>query len=312
MIPARLQSRADELSVQQLRSFLLVYERQSFSEAARELELSAPTVWEQVKTVERRYAAQFFERRGRRIVITPAAELLYNSLRPLLLGLDSTFELVREQAGHGPKVLNLAVGMRMALEELTSPLAQFRKSFSDVRLKLIHGDTRTSEGLVATGEADLALTLEPPPGSGDATVRRQRVYEIDYLVLFPKRHPLAKRSALDLHELVLHPLVVGHTGTSNRRRLEEALQREGLLDKLRTVVETDNSAFTAACVRAGMGVGVLAGQPDGALTKGLAVRPLREALGRAWVVVVWKEGRLLPSAALALIDLVSRIQHSQP
>ena len=92
---------SDALGVQQLRAFCRVFERQSYAAAARELGLSVPTVWEQVRAVERRYGLELLERRGRRIVGGPAAETLYRALRPLLAGLDSTFELMREGAGQG-------------------------------------------------------------------------------------------------------------------------------------------------------------------------------------------------------------------
>lgn len=79
---------ADELTVQQLRSFCVVFDKQSYSEAARSTGLSVPTIWEQVRKLEKRYSTVLFEKRGRRIQSTPAAELLYESLRPLLTGLE--------------------------------------------------------------------------------------------------------------------------------------------------------------------------------------------------------------------------------
>src|SRR5262245_13936922 len=99
--------RADELTVQQIRSFCLVVERQSYATAAKEMGFSVPTVWEQVRSLEKRYDARLFERRGRRIVPTPAAEVLYRSLRSLLSGLDSTFELLREERGQHPRHLTV-------------------------------------------------------------------------------------------------------------------------------------------------------------------------------------------------------------
>src|SRR5262245_4920997 len=95
--------KADELTVQQLRSFCTVFERQSYSAAAKTIGMSVPTVWEQVRGLEKRYATTLFERRGRQIHPTPSAHLLYQSLRALLAGLDSTFELVREHGGAYPR-----------------------------------------------------------------------------------------------------------------------------------------------------------------------------------------------------------------
>jgi DNA-binding transcriptional LysR family regulator len=117
--------RANDLTVQQLSSFCLVFERQSYSVAAKELGLSVPTVWDQVQSLARRYDTLLFEKRGRRIFPTPSAEVLHEALGPLLAGVDSTFDLVREGKAQGP-ALTIVVGVRMMLEELGPPLKRFR------------------------------------------------------------------------------------------------------------------------------------------------------------------------------------------
>jgi DNA-binding transcriptional LysR family regulator len=296
--------RADELTVQQLRSFCLVVERQSYAAAAKELSFSVPTVWEQVRGLEKRYDTALFQRQGRRIVPTPAAALLYPALRSLLTGLDSTFELLREERGDPPRQLTLVTGVRMMLEDLGKPLARFKDQHPGVRLRLIHGDNREAERLIRAGDADLALTLEPGPNLAGDAVCYERAYRIECLALFPKGHPLAPRPVLRLADLVAHPLVVGHATTYGRHLLDRALHREGLLGRLRIAAETDNSAFTSACVRAGMGIGILAGQAHGMLSRGLVTRSLRRQLGQAWIVFLWRKGRHLTQAARTLMEFI--------
>jgi DNA-binding transcriptional LysR family regulator len=297
-------SPADQLSVQQLRAFCLVFERQSFTAAATEMGLSAPTIWEQVRALEGRYGGVLFERRGRRIQPTPVAGLLFESLKPLLAGVDSTFELLREAGGDHPRGLTLVTGARMMLEDLGPALKQFQKRFPQVALRLMHGNAKAAEDLVVAGAADLALTLEPGPGGAGRGVTVERAYPIDYLALIPKRHRLAGGAALSLRALVGYPLVVGHSGTYGRQLLQQALHREGLLGRARIVAETDTSAFTIACVRAGMGLGVVAGRPAGFLTRDLVARTLQPQLGQAWIALLWKKGQLLSQTVQALIELV--------
>lgn len=64
-----------------------------------------------------------------------------------------------------------------------------------------------------------------------------------------------------MRELVKHPLVVTAPGTHGRDALDQTLHAQRLTAEI--VVETDNSGFTIACVQAGMGLGILAGRPDG-------------------------------------------------
>ena len=152
--------RADELTVQQLRSFCAVYERGSYAEAAADLGLAVPTIWEQVRTLAARYGVPLFARKGRRIEPTPAAAVLFDALRPVLAGVDSSFHLVHE-ATDGEQTLTVVAGVRMLLEDLGEPLARFHALHPNVRLRLTHGDNRAAGAKVAAGEADLGLTLEP-------------------------------------------------------------------------------------------------------------------------------------------------------
>jgi len=295
---------ADDLAVQQLRSFCMVFEKQSYSAAAQVAGLSVPTIWEQVRALEKRYRTVLFERRGRRIQSTPAAALLYQSLRTLLAGLDSTFELLREGRGDYPRTVTLVTGARMMLEDLGPPLKQFRDQYDNVCLRLLHFNDRAAEELVANGEADLALTLEPGPGVIGNRVCVERAYPIDYLVVCPKRHPLGGKTSLCLEDLADYPLVVGHGGTYGRQLLEQALHHEGLSERVKVVAETDTSAFTVACVRAGMGVGIVAGRVGGFLSRDLVVRSLQPQLGQAWIAFLWKRGKHLTVTVQTLMRLI--------
>ncbi|HEY2412571.1 MAG TPA: LysR family transcriptional regulator [Pirellulaceae bacterium] len=297
---------ADNLAVQQIRSFCVVFEKQSYAAAAAELHLAVPTIWEQVRALEKQYQAALFVRRGRRIESTPTAALLYESLRSLLSGLDSTFELVREEGGNYPRTVTLVTGARMMLEDLGRPLKQFRDRYPHICLRLLHDHDKDAEELVVQGQADLALTLEPGPGLVGPGIVSQRAYQIDYLAVFPKRHPLARKATLTLGDLAAQPLIVGHVKTYGRQLLEEAFHHAGLLERVKVVAETDTSAFTIACVRAGMGVGVVAGRPTGILSRDLVTRSLASHLGQAWIAFLWKRGKHLTVSVQTLVQLISR------
>jgi len=301
--------KADALAIRQLRAFCLVTRRQSYAAAARELGLSVPTVWEQVRMVEQQYGEPLLERQGRRIRPTPMAELLYGAVQPLLAGFDSTFDLVREQAGEAPRTLTLIAGVRMMLEDLGPPLRAFQERHPNVLLQIVHGDDREAARRIMEDAADLGLLLEPRAGQGGAALSVEPAYDIEYLGVFAPRDPLARRRDVRLADLVSRPLILGHAGTHGRQILEESLHREGLSDRLRVVVETDNSAFVLACVRAGMGVGIVAGRERGFLSRGLQVRSLRRSLGRARIVFLLKKGRR-PTRMLR--DLMDCIRGGRP
>ncbi len=297
-------NRIEALSVQQMQTFCSVYEHGGYAGAEEHLDLAPPTMWEQVKVLEKIYAAKLFQRAGRNIKPTASGHALYQILKPLLASVESSFEILAEENGQASRQIRLVTGVRMMLEELGVPFQRFREGYADVHLRLMTADNRTAQEFVLEGKADVALLIEPPPSLRTNGVAYQRLYGIEYLAVFPKRHPLTRQTCVQLADLVGEPLIVGNSNTVGRQLLEQAIVRLGLTEQLQIVAETDNSATTLACVRAGMGVGFIAGRSDGNLTRQLDSRPMTQEVGQVHVVAAYREGRQLTRALDELLRLI--------
>ena len=277
-----------------------------YSSAAAESSHSVATVWQHIQSLEKQYKVKLFEKSGRTVRPTPAADRLFRVAGELLVGLESTFDVVPgEDAATQP--LTLVTAVRMMMEDLAHPLTDFRKK-SSRPLVVLHGDNKRAEELILSGEADLALTLEPGVGMASTSIHYEPSYYVDFLAIAPKRHPFAKKESSSLRELVKHPLIVTAEGTHGRDALDQALLRDRL--KATIIAETDNSAFTIACVQAGMGVGILAGRSDGPLCSKLAVRSLKRQLGRRQIMFMWRKGRHLSKTEAELIAIVDRYRQT--
>jgi DNA-binding transcriptional LysR family regulator len=293
-----------QLTTQQIRTFCDVFERGTYAAAARAAGLSTSAVWEQVKELEKQYVFRMFRRRGRQVIPTEAGVRLYNMLKPLLTGLDSTLQVLGEAEGLQPAQITIAAGARMMIEEIAPGLAAFRRDHPDVKLRILQSSAVQVEALVVSGEADVVLTLEPGPDHLSRAVAVEPAYEIDYLLLMSPGHELDKRRQLRLADIVKHPLVVPESGSYSRHVLDEAFHRHNLWDRMKIAAETANSAFTAACVRAGLGIGIIAGRAGGILCQGLAVRPVSRWLGNTRIVFVWKSGALPSPSVRHLADSI--------
>ena len=97
-----------QLTTQQIRTFCDVFERGTYAAAARAMGLSTSAVWEQVKELEKQYDLELFQRRGRQVEATGAGTRLYELLKPLLTGLDSTLQVLGEGEGLQPTEITLA------------------------------------------------------------------------------------------------------------------------------------------------------------------------------------------------------------
>jgi DNA-binding transcriptional LysR family regulator len=250
-----------QLNTQQIRTFCDVFERGTYAAAARAAGLSTSAVWEQVKELEKQYALELFQRRGRQVEPTEAGVRLYEMLKPLLTGLDSTLQILGEGEGLQPSEITLAAGARMMIEEIGPGLAAFRQEYPDITLRVLQSSSVQVESLVVDGEVDLAMTLEPGPDHLSKAVTIEPAYEIDYLLLMPRNHELFERRQLRLADIIEYPLIVPQAGSYSRHVLDEAFHRQNLCERMKIAAETANSAFTTACVRSGVGIGIIAGRP---------------------------------------------------
>jgi DNA-binding transcriptional LysR family regulator len=299
-----MELRAESLTVQQMRTFCSVYEHGGYSNAERHLGLSGPTMWEHVKTLEMIYHQVFFERTGRNVRPTAPGHVLYQLLIPLLANIESSFEVIGEEAGDAPRQVSLVTGVRMMMEELGEPLAKFRKLNPNVKLRLMTSDNQMAQSFVLEGKADVALLIEPPPAILAKGVTCERLYPIEYLAVLPPRHRLSKQAELTLADIAAEPLILGNQNTVGRQQFEQAVFRLGLTQPLTVVAETDNSAVTVACVRAGIGVGVIAGKHDGNLTRHVTTKSLAKDLGTVNIVAAYRTGRSHTKVVRQLLDLL--------
>ena len=153
-----------DLSLQQLRGFCAICRLGSYAGAARQLGLSPSTVWEQMRGLERQFEVPLLETRDGTVQPTPEGRRLLELALPLLAGLESTREVLRQQRGRPPESITIVSGMRMLMEEIGQAIPIFRRRYPDVRLRLLYVEDREIDSLVEQGKADLGLILEPGPG----------------------------------------------------------------------------------------------------------------------------------------------------
>ena len=298
---------ADSLTMQQIITFCQVYEQGGYVGASEALGLAGPTIWEQVKALEKIYKTKLFDRSGRNIRPSAAGEVLYEMLRPILASVNSTFERLAEETDESEQRISLVTGVRMMLEELGPPLRKFQERYPASQLRLMTADNASAQQFVLDGKADLALLIEPSPALVAPGITYERLYQIEYLVALPPKHRLCRKANLTLADLTQEAMIVGNSNTIGRKMLEQARFRLGITDPLRIVVETDNSAITIACVRSGLGIGIIASRPHGNLTKNVTTRSIAEELGQVHVVAAYRQGRILTNALLTLLQLVRQI-----
>jgi LysR family transcriptional regulator, carnitine catabolism transcriptional activator len=154
------------LTPQQLSGFLHVAATGSFSEAARTLNVSQPALSRTVRTIEEAVGERLFDRDTRHVILTPAGE----ALRPIAERLVAEFadgfrELAQFVAGKGGR-LAVAVLPSLAAVLLPNVLRRFRVHYPGVEFVIRDGAASSVLDQVIQRQADLGLTVQPPPQEG--------------------------------------------------------------------------------------------------------------------------------------------------
>jgi LysR family transcriptional regulator, low CO2-responsive transcriptional regulator len=138
----------------QARAFLAVALKGSFSNAARSLRVSQPTVTNQVKAIERHYDVELFFRSGRGASLTPAGEALLPHVRAMFNSFEEAntvlLDLKGKRRGH------LHVGSYGPYDVMTV-VGRYRKRFPSVTLSVDFANSEILAEKLNNYELDVAV-----------------------------------------------------------------------------------------------------------------------------------------------------------
>jgi len=299
------------IQLEQIRSFCRVARLGSFVAAAAELELSAPTVWRQVRALERECKTHLLTRKGRAVALTVEGKTALELLEPHLTGIDSVRELLQEKLGNAPRQLTVASTSMLFSDYLGEPLQEYAATEPAVLLSLLNEPADQSLRHVVAGEADVGIVTYLPEEPLDSQLAVEDLLELPWLLTAALGHPLSKRRALKLGDLTEWPWIMPARETQPRRRLEEILRREGLRDRVRVVLESRAFSLTQTYVALGLGISLWYGGNPRKPAAGLWIRPATQWFGVTPVAIVTRKGSHLPPHVQAFLQIVRR-RLSQP
>jgi DNA-binding transcriptional LysR family regulator len=247
--------RYKEMQLAQLRSFCLAATERNFTAAAKSLGLTAPTVWQQVRALERRLQTTLLRRNGRNVELTPEGRLLLELVHPHVSGLDSLEALFGARKAAICRPLTVAAIPYLTSAYLLPPIREYTTSHPQVRLKLqvcVWFDEVLR--LVERGDADLGIMFYDREGERNLRLSYERLFDLRFVLLMPEGHPLARKKRIQPTDLIDQPLIVPPEGSFARRKLHQLLQRHDLSESVNIVMETPLLEIIRKYVAGGLGI----------------------------------------------------------
>lgn len=196
----------------QLRAFLALADAGSFVAAAEATGLSQPAIHRAVRDLEQLLGMALADRRGRGIVLNPAARRLARGVRLAAGEIAAAITEVRRDAGEGGRIVVGAMPLSRA-QLLPGAITALLRIAPAATIDVVEGSWRELVEPLRDGVIDLMIGAlrDPAPAGLD-----QRHVFVDRLAVIARPgHPLAG-TAPDIDTLARYPWIVGREGTPLR------------------------------------------------------------------------------------------------
>ena len=249
-------SGAAGVTLDQLRIFVAVAERQHVTRAAQALNLAQSAASAAIAALEAQYATPLFHRVGRGIELTEAGRVFLGEARAVLARAEAAELALAELGGLRRGVLNVHASQTIASYWLPRHLVAFHRAWPDVEIRMTAGNTAQVAAAVADGAAELGFVEGAVAHAAliGTVIARDRLV----LVVGPE-HPWARAEAVAPADLLRTEWVLREPGSGTRSAFETAwVEKFGLaLGRLVVALELPTNEAVRAAVEAGLGATVI-------------------------------------------------------
>lgn len=292
------------MNLKQLEAFARVAEAKSFSEAAKILYLTQPTVSAHVASLEKELGVCLLMRSTKEVSLTEEGEILYDYAMQML----ELEQQIRERFGSRKKegaVLRIAASTIPSQYLLPEIMVRFRERYPGVRLRVMETDSAGAVEQILSRRADIGF-------AGTVLEEKQCVYipfyQDELVVIIPGEGLEGPESAAETAAWIRRmPVILREEGSGTRKEAQRLLRQMGIeLSELNIVASIQNQETIKRSVRNGMGISILSrlAAEDEIRSGMLRAVPLGETGGKRNINLVFDRRSLRSTEAEKLIDLV--------
>lgn len=287
-------------SLSQLRYAVAAARHESISAAARELNVSQPSISVAISQIEERTGQKLFVRqRGAGIALTPFGQAFMAKAKIVLDDVDDLDALARGKAALGGELV-LGCFQDLAPHFAPALIRRMAELHPAVRITVSEERFETLEKRLGDAAVDIALTydLGLPPNAA-----RVLLSELPPHALLAASHPLARQDTVSLADLAREPLIVTDQPYSWQHVLE-LFRAYGPSPAV--TAKTRSFELQRSLVANGFGVAISYTRPFGDRSydgQGLACKPLSEAVPLQRIILAHDSRQRLSKAASAFIEV---------
>ncbi len=235
-------------SYQHLRAFHAIAIEGGVSRAARRLNVSQPTLSQQLKALEARYDVTLFESRKVPLKLTAAGSDLFELTKKFFATAADIEELLGGQSRLSGGMLRLGSD-NPAYAAMV--IDRFRREHPQTEVQVRMGNARDVIRWLGEAQIDAALASDPP---GDATFSYQPLASDSLTCALPLRHPLADRETIPVAAIAGETLLMREPTSKTRAFTERAMADAEVQPS--ASIEMQSRETIREAIALGLGIGV--------------------------------------------------------
>jgi DNA-binding transcriptional LysR family regulator len=235
-----------------LKSYCLVVETQSFSQAALAKHMTQSAMSRLVKSLEDELGVKLLLREGKTITPTPEGRIFYDHAKKLLEGYVRLEQEISTAAGFARGFLRLGSSRTPAFHLLAQALYDFSKNHPEVRIDLTIARTEGVLRELREGRIDIGIVESR---GIDEKLYAEILAEDEIVLIAPENHHLAEKKSLILQDLMTQPFILPGRGSGTRMLVDDFFEGQGIdVRRLNVRMTVGSPEFVVQMVQAGLGV----------------------------------------------------------
>jgi LysR family transcriptional regulator, low CO2-responsive transcriptional regulator len=240
-----------QATLHQLQILEAIARHGSFTRAAEELELTQPTVSQQIKRLTQTIGLPLFEQLGKQIYLTAAGQEVLTASAIISEKFAELEIAIDELKGLKQGRINL-VASTTAKYFVPRLLGTFRRKHPEIELALHITNQEGVLARLARNQDDLYFTGRPP---SDLDIELRPILDNPLVVIAPSNHPLAGNTNIALKELATEPFIFREAGSGTRAVVEHFLAENRVA--VDVVIELSSNEAIKQAIAGGLGLSVL-------------------------------------------------------
>lgn len=291
------------MEFKQLEAFVAVVDYGSFSEAARRLYLTQPTISAHVRSLEEELHTKLIIRTTKKTTVTTKGYQLYDSAVRML---EIRNNLLENFTGVQKHMIDLSSSTIPSSYLLPEILAAYGKTHPDVYFHSIQTDSADSISRVLDGTVDLALVGQ---NTRDESCFFLPFCQDELVIATPVNSHYLKlqNNTVTFQDFIKDPIIIREKGSGTKKEMDIFLEKLGIASSdLNIIARMNDLESIKKSIVNGLGISILSARSavDLKKTKQILLFPLEGTAHKRSFYIVYSKNRILKAHVRQFIQYV--------